>query len=176
MAHPSRRGAIAAGLVLPLVTRGSASSGVSSLPASSDEVEQLVRMTEVSSDALMRGEIDHYLTLIRHAEDFTLMQPFGGAVTRGFDPRPEHLASLSRFFNGGESKLELVQSYASADIVVLAMVERQHGAVGGLPDQDWSLRVTQVYRREGSRWLLAHRHADPLVKGISLQRAAELAR
>ena len=44
------------------------------------------------------------------------------------------------------------------------------------PDQDWPLRVTQVYRREGSDWLVVHRHADPLVHDIGLEQAAALAR
>ena len=44
----------------------------------------------------------------------------------------------------------MVQSYASADMVVLAVIERAHVEVGGLPAQDWSLRVTLVYRREGT--------------------------
>ena len=80
------------------------------------------------------------------------------------------------FFQSGEAELELVQSHASGDLAVLVMIERQHAEVGGLPDQDWSLRVTQIYRREGTEWRLAHRHADPLVKSISLERAAALAR
>jgi ketosteroid isomerase-like protein len=56
------------------------------------------------------------------------------------------------------------------------MIERQTGEVGGLPNQDWSLRVTQVLRRQGSRWHLVHRHADPLVRPIGLERAAAFAR
>jgi hypothetical protein len=28
--------------------------------------------------------------------------------------------------------------------------------------------VTQVYRREGSNWVLVHRHADPLVSTVDL--------
>jgi ketosteroid isomerase-like protein len=56
------------------------------------------------------------------------------------------------------------------------MIERQHGQVGGLTDQDWSLRVTQVYRRDGSDWRVVHRHADPLVRDIGLDQAAALAR
>ena len=37
--------------------------------------------------------------------------------------------------------LELAQTYASGDIAVLVAIERQHGEVSGMPDQDWSLRV-----------------------------------
>jgi hypothetical protein len=56
------------------------------------------------------------------------------------------------------------------------VIERQHGEVGGLPDQDWSLRVTLVYRRQGAEWWLVHRHADPLVRDVGLKTAAALAR
>jgi ketosteroid isomerase-like protein len=86
------------------------------------------------------------------------------------------MQSMGRFFRNGTFKQELVQSYASADMVVLAIIERAHVEVGGLPAQDWALRVTLVYRREGSEWRLAHRHADPLAEGVSLEQAAAIAR
>ena len=38
------------------------------------------------------------------------------------------------------------------------------------------MRVTHVYRREGSEWLLVHRHADPLVPAIDMEQIATLAR
>jgi ketosteroid isomerase-like protein len=72
------------------------------------------------------------------------------------------LAELRRYFRGGTADLELVETYASGDMAVLVLIERQWGEVGGLPEQDWSLRVTQVYRRDGSAWRLVHRHTDPL--------------
>jgi ketosteroid isomerase-like protein len=56
------------------------------------------------------------------------------------------------------------------------VVERQRGQVGHLPEQDWSLRVTLVFRRSDSGWQLVHRHADPLVHGIDLEQIAALAR
>ena len=31
-----------------------------------------------------------------------------------------------------------------------------------------SLRVTHVYRRDGSDWRLVHRHTDPLVQTMEL--------
>lgn len=70
----------------------------------------------------------------------------------------------------------MVEAYGSQDMVVLALIEHAHVEVGGLPAQDWDLRVTLVYRRDGSGWRLVHRHADPLAKGISLPQAASLAR
>ena len=50
------------------------------------------------------------------------------------------------------------------------MIERQTAEVGGLPAQDWSLRVTEVYRKAGSEWQLVHRHADPLVRHVNSSR------
>jgi ketosteroid isomerase-like protein len=175
----SRRVAMAGGLAWPLAAAAAKDTGVargSAGNAASRAVVDLVRRTERAGAALIRGDIHEYLALIRHAEDYTLMQPFGGTPTRGFDPRPENVAALARFFKGGESTLEVTESYASGDLVVLVFIERQHATVGGLPEQDWSLRVTQVYRRSGAVWELVHRHADPLVHSIGIDRAAALAR
>ena len=59
---------------------------------------------------------------------------------------------------------------------MLVVTVRQHGQVGGLPDPDLSLRVTRVFRREGSEWRQVPRHADALVHGISIEQLAALAR
>ena len=140
------------------------------------DIRDLVQRAADANAALMRGDIGGYLALIEHAEDYTLMAPFGGAPTHGFDMSSEYRARLARYFKAGKTDLELVQTYASGDLVVLVVIERQQAEVGGLAEQDWSLRVTLVFRREGSEWRLAHRHADPLVKGISLEQAAAIAR
>lgn len=140
-----------------------------------DEIAGLVRRSGDAHSALLRGDMSGYLTQIHHAEDYTLMDPFGG-TSRGFDTSPDRLADMSRFFKSGEGSVELVQAYASGDLAVLVMVERARAEVGDIPEQDWSLRVTLVFRREGSEWLLAHRHADPIVSSISLEQAAALAR
>ena len=127
-----------------------------------EELAELIRRTAEAASALIGGEIRTYLTLIPHADDYTLMDPFGGEPTRGFDASSE--------------SLEALEPYTSGDLAVLVVIERQHGQVGGLPDQDLSLRVTWVFRREGSEWQQVHRHADPLVNGISFEQLAALAR
>jgi ketosteroid isomerase-like protein len=126
--------------------------------------------------ALMKGDARTYAGLMNHTSDFTLMQPFGGKVVHGFDRSPEHLAKLGGFFRNGDFEQEVVQSISSGDVAVLVLIERQTVEVGGLPAQNWPLRVTLVFRREDGEWRLAHRHADPLVHGVSVPQAAALAR
>jgi ketosteroid isomerase-like protein len=141
-----------------------------------EELADLVRRAAAANAAFMRGDMAAYLSLITIAEDFTLMAPFGGPASHGFDTSEARLAELGRYFTGGTTTFELVRSYASGDMVVLAAVERQRAEVGGLAEQDWSLRVTLVYRRAGAGWQLVHRHADPLVRPIGLEGAAAIAR
>lgn len=135
----------------------------------------LTERSRASNAVLMRGDIERYVALLPISDDFTLFSPFGGEPTRGRLP-PERMAAMGRFFRDGTFEQEVVQTYGTDDMVVLALVERARVGVGGLPVQDWALRVTLVYRREGSEWLLVHRHADPLVAGVTLPEAAELAR
>ena len=146
-----------------------------SISTSAATIDALIRRTEEQARAFNSGRMDRWFDLVQLTNEFTLMQPFGGPVRHGFDGSPERLAQMSRLFRNGDAKLEVAQTYISDDLIVLVFIERQHGEVHGLPVQDWSLRVTQVYRRKGREWQLAHRHADPLVREQSLQLTAALA-
>jgi len=161
------------GIVLGAMGRA---SGGAKGGAPDQDVAALVRRSADANKALVRGDIDGYLSLIEHSTDYTLMNPFGGAPTRGFVDSPERRTAMARFFENGTLEQEVLATHASGDLIVLVAVERVRAEVGGLPEQDWSLRVTQVFRRDGSDWQLVHRHADPLVIGITLEQAAALAR
>jgi ketosteroid isomerase-like protein len=143
-----------------------------------DDLGELVERVREATGALIRGDVRRYFALVDEAPDYTLMPPTGGPTRHGPDLSPASIEALEEFFaGGGDADLELEQSYASGDLVVLVGVERQHGTIGGLPDQDWSLRVTLVFRREGcSDWRLVHRHADALVQPISMAQLSLLAR
>ncbi|NGN45121.1 nuclear transport factor 2 family protein [Mesorhizobium sp. CGMCC 1.15528] len=155
----------------------SAPAGPPKDPAVDHTVAELVRLSEEANNALMQGDVDRYRALVPLSDDFTLMSPFGGTPSRSARLTDEEWAAIGRFFRNGMLKQELVQAYGSADMVVLVVMEHaRHVEVGGLPAQDWSLRVTLVYRREGTKWRLTHRHADSLARGITLEQAAALAR
>jgi ketosteroid isomerase-like protein len=147
-----------------------------SVAASDEEIANLTQRTAEANSALVRGDIDRYIALTRHSEDYTLMAPFGGAPAYGFDASSESRARMARFFKSGTLNQELVATYNSGDLAVLVTVERARAAIAELPEQNWSLRVTQVFRRDEAGWHLVHRHADPLVSSVSLEQAAALAR
>jgi ketosteroid isomerase-like protein len=141
-----------------------------------EDLNELVERVRAATRALIEGDVRGYFALVDEAPDFTLMPPTGGPTRHGPDLSPETIEALEEFFEGsGEGDFELERSYASGDLAVLVGLERQHGIVAGL-DQDWSLRVTLVFRREGSGWRLVHRHADALVHPIDMEHLSRLAR
>ncbi len=163
----SRRTVLAAGagLALSPIPVAASTEGVAS--------ELLARSAEGQA-ALLQGDARRYFDIVPLADDFTLMSPFGGAPSHG-TYSPEQVAQIGDFFRNGRFTQELVGTYETADMVVLAVIEHAIAVeVGGLPAQDWSLRATLVYRRDAGGWRLVHRHADPLAAGVSLRTAAAL--
>jgi hypothetical protein len=51
------------------------------------DVAELIRSTADAASAYIRGDIHRYLALIKHANDYTLMPPYGGEPKRGFDTK-----------------------------------------------------------------------------------------
>lgn len=145
-------------------------------PLTERDLATLLQLHSDANAALMVGDARRFAHMLRPADDFTFMSPFGGAPSHGFDASPEGLKRLGRFFRAGTLEVEPVAAYAAGDLAVLALTERTEVEAGGLPRQPWGLRVTVAYRREGAGWRLVHRHADPLRGGVSVEEAAALAR
>jgi ketosteroid isomerase-like protein len=172
--HPSTAGTGR----LPTATPSSApkvAAGCITAPNDPD-VAGLIQRATRAHVALMQGDLARHRAQIAIADDFTLMAPFGGRPTRAAASSDKRWVEVAEFFrNGRDASFKLIEAYRSADIVVLVAFEQAHVEVGGRPPQHWSLRVTLVFRKEREQWLLVHRHADPLVAGISVDEAARLA-
>jgi len=137
---------------------------------------ELSRIAQESAEAYLAGDLDSYARVLPHADDFTLMPPFGGPTRYGFVLDDDTREATRSTFRGGQVEVEVDASYVTDDLAVLAVVERQRGLVGDLDEQDWSLRVTLVFRRDGGQWRLVHRHADALVHTIGWNVLSQLAR
>jgi len=141
-----------------------------------EALAELIRIAQDSAQAYINGDLDTYAALVRHADDFSLMPPFGGETRHGFELSDESRESTRSTFRGGEATVEVDAAYVTDDLAVLAVVERQRGLVGDFPEQDWSLRVTLAFRRDGGEWRLVPRHADTLVHPIGWEQVSALAR
>ena len=109
----TRRAALAAALAIPLAAEPAAGS---------DATAALIARAAEKNAAFMRGDMQRWAELVRFAPDFTLMQPFGGPVSHGFDKSPYLLAEMSRYFRNGKTQLEVAQTYSSNDLLVLVMI------------------------------------------------------
>ena len=141
-----------------------------------EPLDDLKQLWALAAQAYLDGDLRRYAALAEHSSDYTLTPPYGGDPRRGFDGSDAAVESTARTFRGGHVDLEVFQTYTSGDLAVLVAVERQHGTVGDVPPQEWSLRITLVFRREGENWSLVHRHADPLTRPITPDLFAALAR
>lgn len=76
----------------------------------------------------------------------------------------EVFAALGRSFTDCTSYEFELQAYdVAGDMAYTAGLEHTSASVDGQP-RTYTLRATQVYRREGGEWRVAHRHADAMTQ------------
>ena len=137
---------------------------------------EIIRIAAGAHSSLMAGDIAAYRKHISLSEDFSFMGPFDGDTRGAAQFTDARWAEIARAFrNGRNAVFEPVACYQSPGLAVLVDIERANVEVAGLAAQDWSLRVTLVFKHVQGKWRLAHRHADPLVRSIPLETAAALA-
>ncbi|MET9200860.1 nuclear transport factor 2 family protein [Gordonia sp. NPDC003585] len=146
-------------------------------PITDADLAELIARVDEAAAAFIRGDARTYLALLEHSDDYTLMPPGGGPTIHGSEGTDEAIDAVSAFFAGpGEATWVTEATYVSGDMVVLVGVERQSGVIDGREPQDWSLRLTLVFRRHADGWQIIHRHADALVHPIPFDHVAEVAR
>lgn len=76
----------------------------------------------------------------------------------------ELFTTLGRSFSDCTSYVFELQAYdVAGDLAYTAGLEHTSASVDGVP-RTYTLRATQVYRREEGRWRVAHRHGDSVTE------------
>jgi ketosteroid isomerase-like protein len=76
----------------------------------------------------------------------------------------ELFTALEKSFSNCTSYAFELQAYdVAGDMAYTAGLEHTSASVDGQP-RTYTLRATQVYRREAGEWKVAHRHADTLTE------------
>lgn len=137
---------------------------------SEPEIQELVRALDAERQAWIEGRFDpNAAGKMIQATDMTIFGPFGGEAGAGGPELRVRQKRVNESFRGGSGQCEVVRSIAADELLVLVMIERNQVTFEGRDQpQAWSLRTTQVFRRDGNRWVRLHRHADPLLSRRSL--------
>ena len=110
----------------------------------------------------LHGHSQPVEVLYSRRADVTLANPLGPA-RRGWSDVEQIIRSAAAHFTGGTLEIDELARYGTADLGYVVQTERSqvHLAGSGEPAMI-TLRVTMIFRREGNRWKVAHRHADPI--------------
>lgn len=107
-------------------------------------------------------------------DDGTILGAVGGWA-RGGSETSERQASVAAHWSRGTGHLEFLNGGTSGDVAWLTFIERSHVVFRGEQrERRWDLRVTEIFRRNGTSWQRVHRHADPLVDRRPVTAAADL--
>jgi ketosteroid isomerase-like protein len=71
-------------------------------------------------------------------------------------------AIASRWSDCTDQRVELLAAGVSGDLAYTVELEHTSVSIDGVPVEPYTLRVTQVYRREDGQWKVVHRHGDQI--------------
>ncbi|MFJ5696656.1 nuclear transport factor 2 family protein [Arthrobacter sp. NPDC093139] len=112
--------------------------------------------------ALHNGDAAPRRALWSRKEPVSILGAWRSAV--GQRELDELFTGLERQFSDCTSYNFDLQAYdVVGDVAYTAGLEHTSASVDGQP-RSYSLRATQIYRREGGEWKVAHRHADTVVE------------
>ena len=109
--------------------------------------------------ALHNGDIGLRMSMWSRSDPVTLFGAWFSAT--GWDGVSSVFRKLGDAMGNCESfEVELIAADASADLAYTVAYEHTTATVNG-ERRTYTLRVTQIYRREEGEWKVVHRHGDP---------------
>jgi ketosteroid isomerase-like protein len=120
-------------------------------------VNSRVRDAEI---ALHDGDAGPRREIWSRQEPVTVLGAWKSATGRA--ELDELFAALEQTFSGCASfRFDVVAAEVSGDMAYTVGYEHTQAVVDGEP-RTYSLRATQIYRREGGEWKVVHRHGSEL--------------
>ncbi len=112
--------------------------------------------------ALHNGDAAPRRALWSRSEPVSVLGAWRNA--HGQDELDELFAALARSFSDCRSYEFDLQAYdVVGEMAYTAGLEHTAASIDGQP-RSYTLRATQVYRREGGEWKVAHRHGDTVTE------------
>jgi ketosteroid isomerase-like protein len=130
-----------------------------------DEFEQFMCAREAASQAYIQGDPEPLSRIVARSSPATFFPPTGGGTHGTEEVASRYTRDAAAFEPGSALSFDILQMACSGGIGYWTGYMRGHVCMRGKPDPiPMSLRVTEVFRREGGAWRMVHRHADPLAE------------
>jgi ketosteroid isomerase-like protein len=125
------------------------------------DFEQFMKRREDAARAYVNGDAGPVGRIATHSSPATFFHP-GGDYEQGAEQVSSRYARDAEHFEaGGDSSFEILHMEASDGIAYWVGFQCATARLKGRPEAvPMSLRITEVFRREGDEWKLVHRHAD----------------
>lgn len=129
------------------------------------EFEQFLREREAASQAYVQGDPEPLNGIVARKSPATFFPPTGGDTTGTDEVAARYVKDAAVFERGSSFTFDILQMASSDGIAYWVGYMRGHARMRGRPDPiPMTLRVTEVFRREGGAWKMVHRHADSMAE------------
>ena len=123
-------------------------------------LEAMMPRLEHAERAIHNGDPEPRYETWSHNEPVTLFGAWLSAT--GWDDVSEVFRMIAaRFSDSASGEYELIAAGASGDLAYTVGFEHTKTKVDGA-ERTYTLRATQIYRREDGVWKVVHRHGDEL--------------
>lgn len=127
------------------------------------DFEHFMQQRRAAAQAYVSGDSAPLAELTASKLDATFFGPRGGHTQGPREVNERYVRDAKAFAAGSETDFEVLQMGASHDIGYWIGHQRASARMQGKAEPiPMSLRVTEIFRREGDDWKLIHRHADML--------------
>jgi ketosteroid isomerase-like protein len=123
------------------------------------ELSLAIKRVNEAATAMRSGNPEPYIDCWTDSPDATLFGAWG-PMEHGAKAVTDTFQWVARRFTGGHADIEQTVVAQSGDLAYTVGFERGPASVAGGPSKEMIIRVTHIYKRDGTDWKLVHRHAD----------------